>query len=155
MHINIKKLHRNATVPTYSSAGDACFDIYAATVAGCDHIGHIVYNGAPLVCGTGWAFEIPDGHVMMGFSLPAHGLKHDIRLANCIGIIDSSHRGEVMIKLTCDAPDNDDVLPPYKVHPGDRIAQAMIIPVERVAFTVVGELPETERGDGGMGSTGK
>lgn len=58
-----------------------------------------------------------------------------------------------MVKLTCDSPD-EDLTPPYKVNPGDRIAQAMIIPVERVAFTVVDELSETARGDGGFGSTG-
>lgn len=91
---------------------------------------------------------------MLVFSRSGHGFKHDIRLANCTGIIDATFRGEVMVKLTCDAPD-DDASPPYKVNPGDRIAQAMIIPVERVAFTVVDELSETERGAGGLGSSGK
>lgn len=154
MNINIKKLHQNAVVPSYSHHGDACFDLCAATVAGCEHIGHIVYEGAPLVCGTGLAFEVPEGQVMMVFSRSGHGFKHDIRLANCVAIIDPPYRGEVIVKLTCDAPD-DDVSPPYKVNPGDRIAQAMVIPVERVAFTVVDELSETKRGTGGMGSTGK
>ena len=155
MNINIKKLHKNAVVPSYAHHGDACFDLHAATVAGCEHIGHIVYEGAPLVCGTGLAFEVPEGQVMLVFSRSGHGFKHDIRLANCVAIIDPPYRGEVMVKLTCDAPDDGDVLPPYKVNPGDRIAQAMVIPVERVSFTVVDELPETERGAGGMGSPGR
>jgi dUTP pyrophosphatase len=123
-------------------------------VAGKEHIGQIVYEGAPLVCGTGLAFDIPPGHVMLVFSRSGHGFKHDIRLANCTGIIDATYRGEVMVKLTCDAPD-DDVSPPYKVNPGDRIAQAMVLPVARVLFTVVDELSETERGAGGFGSSGK
>jgi len=154
MNINIQQLHHNAKVPTYANPGDACFDLYAATVAGREHIGQIVYEGAPLVCGTGLAVEIPDGHVMLVFSRSGHGFKHDIRLANCVAIIDPPYRGEVMVKLTCDAPD-DDVSPPYKVNIGDRIAQAMVIPVERVSFTVVDELSETERGAGGFGSSGR
>lgn len=154
MNINIQQLHKNAVVPSYAHPGDACFDLYAATVAGKEHIGQIVYDGAPLVCGTGLAVEIPLEHVMLVFSRSGHGFKHDIRLANCVAIIDPPYRGEVMVKLTCDAPD-DDVTPPYKVNPGDRIAQAMVIPVERVSFTVVDELSETARGTGGMGSSGK
>jgi len=153
MNINIKKLHPNAVVPSYAHHGDACFDLCAATVAGYEHIGHIVYEDAPLVCGTGLAFDIPAGHVMMVFSRSGHGFHHDIRLANCTGIVDAGYRGEVMVKLTCDAPD-DEYSPPYKVNPGDRIAQAMIIPVDRVEFSVVDELLETERGTGGFGSSG-
>lgn len=57
MKINIQHLHKKATIPTYAHHGDACFDLHAATVAGYDHIGHLVYDGAPLVCGTGLAFE--------------------------------------------------------------------------------------------------
>ena len=153
MNINIKKLHPNAVVPRYAHAGDACFDLCAATVAGFEHIGHIVYEGAPLVCGTGLAFEIPEGQVMLVFSRSGHAFHHDIRLANCVGVIDAGFTGEVMVKLTCDAPD-DDVSPPYKVNPGDRIAQALVIPVDRVSFTVVDELSETARGTGGLGSSG-
>lgn len=153
MNINIQKLHPNAIIPTYAHAVDACFDLNAATVAGCEHIGQIVYEGSPLVCGTGLAFAVPEGHVMLVFSRSGHGFKHDIRLANCVGVVDAGYRGEVMVKLTCDAPD-DDALPSYKVNPGDRIAQALVIPVERVSFTVVDELSETQRGDGGFGSSG-
>lgn len=153
MNINIKKLHPNAQTPTYAHAGDACFDLHAATVSGKPFVGQIVYEGAPLVCGTGLAFAIPDGHVMLVFGRSGHAFHHDIRLANCVGVIDAGFAGEVMVKLTCDAPD-DDASPPYKVNIGDRIAQAMIIPVERVSFAVVDELSETQRGDGGFGSSG-
>lgn len=153
MQVNIKKLHKNATIPTYANDGDACFDLCATTVDGKEHIGKLVYDGAPLVCGTGLAFDIPSGHVMLIFSRSGYGFKHDIRLANCVGVIDASYRGEVMVKLTCDAPD-DDVLPPYKVNPGDRIAQAMIIPVERISFAEVDEISSTSRGTGGFGSSG-
>ena len=130
MNINIKKLHPNAVVPSYAHTADACFDLCAATVAGCEFIGQIVYEGAPLVCGTGLAFEVPAGHVMLVFSRSGHGFHHDIRLANCVGVIDAGFTGEVMVKLTCDAPD-DDASPPYKFNIGDRIADTKRAPPAR------------------------
>ena len=156
MQVNIKKLHENATIPTYANAGDACFDLYAATVAGFEHLGSNVHPGGPEVCGTGLVFEIPPGHVMLSFSRSGHGFKYDVRLANCVGVIDSGYRGEVMVKLTKDytLSDEDDHSVPFFVRPGDRIAQAMIIPVERISFAEVDEISSTSRGTGGFGSSG-
>jgi dUTP pyrophosphatase len=155
MEIKIKKLHPNAVTPAYATDGAACFDLVAATVAGNQHMGANVWNGYPVTCGTGLAFEIPAGHAMLIFSRSGHGFKSGVRLANCIGILDSDFRGEAMVKLTSDANDEqDDCRPPLFVKPGERIAQAMILPIERVQFAFADELSDTERGEGGFGSTG-
>lgn len=157
MKIKIKKLHKNAVIPTYAHDGDACFDLTAATVRGFNTLGGIVSHGEPAICGTGLTFEIPEGHAMLVFSRSGHGFKRDIRLANCVGVIDHGYSGEVMIKLACDAPlldDDGEYLPQYRVSPGERIAQAMIIPVESCEFEVVEQLALSERGTGGFGSTG-
>lgn len=157
MKVKIKKLHPNAVTPTYAHDGDACFDLTAATVDGNSHIGKTVYSGSPLTCGTGLAFEVPEGHAMLVFSRSGMGFKHDVRLANCVGVIDNGYAGEVMVKLTSDDLCEDswgNPHPDYKVNIGDRIAQAAIIPVEAVDFEVVDELVETDRGASGFGQSG-
>ena len=155
--MKIKKLHPGAIVPTYAHETDACFDLYAATIDGASHIGKTVYDGAPLLCGTGLAFEVPAGYAMLIFSRSGHGIKHGVRLANCVGVIDSGYTGEVMVKLTCDAPTEDhwgNMVPDYKFNIGDRIAQAMLVAVPRVVFEVVDELGQSQRGAGGFGRSG-
>jgi dUTP pyrophosphatase len=154
--IKIKKLHPLAKVPAYAHGTDACFDLHACMVDGMAYIGRHVEPGYPVTFGTGLAFEVPEGWAMLIFSRSGQGFKHDVRLANCVGVIDAGFRGEVMVKLTSDALESDfnTDKPPYFVQPGDRIAQAMLVPVHRVAFEVVEELGESERGAGGLGSTG-
>ena len=159
MELKIKRLHPNAVVPSYATEGAACFDLTAATVCGRTEFGEHVWNGEPVICGTGLAIEIPAGHVMLVFSRSGHGFKNDVRLANCTGVIDSDYRGELMVKLTSDMGELREQLEvpnvaPLFVRPGDRVAQAMILPVERVQFAVVDELGGTARGQGGFGSTG-
>lgn len=159
MNIKIKKVHPDAIVPTYGTAGAACFDLHA--ICPPHSMRTPLFPGETMTIRTGLAFEIPEGYVMLVFSRSGHGFKNDVRLANCVGVIDSDYRGEVMVKLRSD----DD--PPYlspgratpetyflAIGPGDRIAQAMIVPFPRVAFDVVKELSSTERGAGGFGSTG-
>tara|TARA_R110000765_G_scaffold244631_9_gene346883 strand:- start:1155 stop:1583 length:429 start_codon:yes stop_codon:yes gene_type:complete len=141
MNIKIKKMHRNAIMPTYGSAGAAAFDLYAAEAF------EVTAHGSGVVS-TGLAFEIPPWHVMRVYSRSGHGFKNSIRLANCVGVIDSDYRGVVMVKLRNDGPIR------FDVEKGDRIAQAIIEPVERVTFQEVDLLSDTERGDGGFGSTG-
>lgn len=152
MKIRIKKLHPNAREPVYGSAGAAAFDLHAATVDSFSTIGKHVVD--PVVCGTGLAFEIPPGHGMLILSRSGHGFSSDVRLANCVGLIDSDYRGEVMVKLTSDRED-DDGIDHLHVKPGDRIAQAIIIPIPAIEFDVVDELTTTVRGAGGLGSTGQ
>ena len=138
--VRVKKLHPDALLPEYQSAGAACFDLHTT------HADDIAANGAT-VFHTGLAFEIPEGHVMLVFSRSGHGFKAGVRLANCVGVIDSDYRGEVMVKLTSDGGE-------LHVSAGDRIAQAMIVPVPRVRLEWTEQLGDTVRGHGGMGSTG-
>ncbi|HET8689273.1 MAG TPA: dUTP diphosphatase [Methanosarcina sp.] len=140
MRVKVKKLHENAKLPTYATNGSGCFDIYH-----CHEYGD--YVGEQPIWDTGLVFEIPKNHVMLVFSRSGHGFKHDVRLANCVGVIDSDYRGEVKVKLKGDGDS-------YYIDEGERIAQGMIIPVEKVQFEEVYELSNTERGEGGFGSTG-
>lgn len=151
MNLKIKKTNPKAIIPSYATDGAACFDLHAADIDGFSGCDAHVFNSAPAVCGTGLAFEIPSGHVMLIFSRSGHGFKHSTRLSNCVGVIDSDYRGEVKVKLTRDGEN----APILQVSPGDRVAQAMVLPVQRVNFDVVDELGETERGSGAFGSTGR
>lgn len=145
--IKVKKLHPDAALPEYATAGAACFDLVAVGVNGVPVMPHRAEGFR-----TGLAFEIPEGHVMLVFSRSGHGFKNDTRLANCVGVIDSDYRGELMVKLTKDGENHDSVL---RVMSGDRIAQALIMPVQRFELQLVDELTETARGTGGLGSTGR
>jgi dUTP pyrophosphatase len=143
MKLKFKKLHPEAVTPRYATTGAACFDLHAI------YPSSPVFSGAPITINTGLAFEVPAGHVMMIFSRSGHGFNHDTRLANCVGILDSDYRGEVMVRLTRDSSNSDSL----KLRHGDRIAQAMIVPIPAVEL-IEGDLSDTERGSGGFGSTG-
>lgn len=152
MQLKFKKLHAAAKPPRFASVGAACFDLHADTVEGYSHIPSTIYPGAPVVCGTGLAFELPPGHAMLVFSRSGHGFNDNIRLANCVGVIDSDYRGEVKVKLTQDGVEDES--PHNLIKPGDRIAQALIVQLPTVQLVEAQELSETERGTGGFGSTG-
>lgn len=147
MNINVRKVHPSARLPTYATDGSGCFDLYSCEDGPFEDT---VISEQPAVFLTGLVFEIPEGYVMLVFSRSGHGFKYGTRLANCVGVIDSDYRGELLIKLCCD----DDEGPFLSVRPGDRIAQAMVVPIPRVTFTEVGTLSATARGTGGFGSTG-
>lgn len=142
MQMKIKKLHPDAVVPKYATPGAAAFDLCAI------HAGHTML-GKTVTIRTGLAFEIPEGHVMFVFSRSGHGFNYDVRLSNCVGVIDSDYRGEVKVKLT-----TDDKGTGLEFVAGDRIAQAVIVPIVTVDFVVSEELTETVRGEAGFGSTG-
>lgn len=80
MKLKVKRLTPNATIPTYATDGSACFDIYSTGTAEVSH---------SQVFSTGLTFEIPKGYVMLVFSRSGHGFNKDVRLANCVGVIDS------------------------------------------------------------------
>jgi len=146
MHLKVKKLHPDAIIPKYQTAGSACFDLHAICAKEfkahpCD------FHAA--IFRTGLSFEIPQGWVMLIYSRSGHGFKDALRLSNCVGVIDSDYRGEVQVSLRLDG-DNS-----FHVETGDRIAQAMLIQAPQCEIEVVSELSETERGEGGFGSTGK
>lgn len=153
--LKIKKLHPEAIVPKYATAGAACFDLHALLVD--DHEGpyeDIVPTGCTLNIRTGLAFEIPEGYAMLIFSRSGHGFKNDVRLSNCVGVLDSDYRGEARVKLRNESPLSDKVAACLHVAHGDRIAQAMLVRVDQWVLEVVDELSSTERGEGGFGSTG-
>lgn len=135
--------HPDATVPTYGSAGAGACDLYARLDSA---IG--IKPGGTATIGTGIAVAVPAGYAMFIYARSGLGAR-GLRPSNCVGVIDSDYRGEVMVVLRNDA---DTIL---WVRPGDRIAQATFERVERAAFEVVEALPETARGEGGFGSTGR
>lgn len=139
--LGVKLLSESAKLPTYGTDGAACFDLYASdsvSVAAC----------RSKVVPLGVAFDIPNDHVMLVFSRSGHAYKNGIRLANCVGVIDSDYRGEVSVKL------HNDSAEAFSVCLGDRVAQAMLLPVSRFDLVQVAEISETSRGAGGFGSTG-
>lgn len=140
--MNILKVKRignhQLPVPAYKTTGAACFDLSIASGRASDGVG---------VYGTGFAFEIPEGHVMLVYIRSSVGCMKDAQLMNNVGVIDSDYRGEVTLHVKFNS---DEWYP--KV--GERIAQAMIIPVDQYNVVEVDELTETDRGTGGHGSTG-
>ena len=141
LKVKIKKLNQNAVIPTYSQDGDAGMDL-VATSKSFDEYSNVVY-------GTGLAFEIPKGFVGLLFPRSSNAVK-DLILSNSVGVLDSGYRGEVMFKFkfsNCDYSENT-----YEI--GDRIGQLIIMPYPQIEFEESEELSETERGNGGYGSTG-
>jgi dUTP pyrophosphatase len=141
MQVKIKKLNPNAVIPTYAKPGDGGMDLVATSI-----ISNTTFD---ITYGMGIALEIPDGFV--GLIFPRSSVrKYDLVLSNCVGVCDSGYRGE--LQATFKKTNGLDSLS-YKV--GDRIAQIMIIPYPPIQFEEVDELNNTERGEGGFGSTGK
>lgn len=143
MDINIKLLNKYAKIPTRGSAAAAGLDLYAAS----DEQIRVLPHDTVKVP-TGIAMEIPDGY--FGAIYPRSGLatKRGLRLANCVAVIDSDYRGEILVALH-----NDSGHVQY-VDVNERIAQLIIQPYLNVEFNQVDELTDTERGKGGFGSTG-
>ena len=150
MNLKICKMHHNAVVPTYASEGAACFDLHAATVSRMETVGDCVYPGHPVLCDTGLAFEVPPGYMLQVRSRSGLAFRHGVEAFH--GTIDSDYRGTVQVLLRCAHQDDDTT--PVRINPGDRIAQACLVPVPQVRFEVVEQLSLTERGAGGFGSTG-
>ena len=139
----IVRLDPDLPIPAYAHAGDAGADLRARTSI------TIAPGGGRGVVPTGVAIAIPDGYA--GFVLPRSGLalRHGITCLNTPGLIDAGYRDEVRVILV-----NTDPSEPYTVHRGDRIAQLVVQAVEESSFVVVDELPASERGLRGFGSSG-
>ena len=141
MQVKIKKLNENAVIPSYAKDGDAGMDLVATKI-----ISNTTFD---VTYGTDLAMEIPNGFV--GLVFPRSSIrKYELILSNSVGIIDSGYRGE--LQATFKKENGLDSLA-YKV--GDKIAQIMIIPHPEVEFEEADELSDTDRGEGGFGSTGK
>ena len=137
LKIKTKKLSENAMMPQQMNVGDAGFDLVATSRC-------IDKKHNAVVYGTGLSFELPDGYAMFIFPRSS-SYKHHALMANCVGVVDSGYRGEVHVMfrgLDCD----------YEV--GDRIAQAVIMPIPSVEYVEAEELSDSERGANGIGSTG-
>ena len=175
MNVNIKRLSADATTPTYAHSTDACFDLYAAEDV-------IIEPGETKLVPTGLAFEIPAGYEMQ--IRPRSGITLKTNLRVQLGTVDSGYAGEVGVivdnialpsiyvnkdfmtlglefgyrPLRIDGFRYDDEFDEqehtYSIRKGDRIAQAVIKPVEQATFTVADSLEDTERGSGGFGSSG-
>lgn len=140
MKVRIKKLNSTVVIPTYAKDGDAGLDLVASKI-----ISNTTFD---VTYGTDLAMEIPKGFV--GLVFPRSSIrKYDLTLSNSVGVIDSGYRGE--IQATFKKTNGLDSLS-YNV--GDRIAQIMIIPHPPIEFEEANELSDTERGEGGFGSTG-
>ena len=137
-------LGKEIPLPFFATPGAAAMDLHA-----CLEESLTLAPRERRIVPTGLAVAIPAGFVGILAVRSSMGIKRGIILANGIGVIDSDYRGEVGIGLlnTTDEP--------YTVLPGDRIAQLMVIPVTQPTLEMVEELPETERGAGGFGSTGR
>lgn len=143
MQVNIKRLNENAVIPSYAKHGDAGMDLTAISKS-YDENGNVVY-------GTGLAFEIPVGYV--GYVFPrSSNAKKDLILSNSVGVIDSGYRGEVIFKFKPIDSVND-VYDAYQA--GDRIGQIIIMPIPHIEFNEVDTLEDSERGQGGFGSSGQ
>lgn len=142
MKLEYRLLSETAQAPARSHDDDAGMDLHA------DESAHIDPGDRASV-GTGVAVAIPQGHA--GFVLPRSGLaaEHGITLVNTPGLIDAGYRGELRVLLL-----NTDRTRAFRVMPGDRIAQLVVMKVESPELAEVGELSETARGEGGFGSTG-
>ena len=154
MKVRVKKLCDAAVIPCKAHRTDAGMDLVATSMS-VDKEGNIVY-------GTGLAFEIPEGHVGLLFPRSSNA-KKTLLLSNSVGVIDSGYRGEVLVKfkpsdtfLEYDGyPHKMKTTPTGCYEVGERIGQIIIMPYPDVVFEESEELSDTERGDGGYGSSGK
>lgn len=138
------KIGREIPIPYYATAGAAALDLHA-----CIDAPVTIPGGGQILLPTGLAVAILENHVGIVAIRSSMGIRNGITLSNGIGVIDSDYRGPIHVGL------HNLNNGPYTINPGDRIAQLMIVPVERQEIEVVDELPETVRGEGGLGSTGR
>jgi len=142
IEVAVQRLREDAVLPSQAYDGDAGLDL-----AACE--GAVLEPGARATIGTGVAVEIPEGYA--GFVQPRSGLasRHGIGVVNSPGLVDSGYRGEIRVVLL-----NTDTTTPFTVEPGMRIAQLVVLELPEVELEEVDELPATERGVRGHGSSG-
>jgi dUTP pyrophosphatase len=142
VELQFRRLDASVSLPSRARDGDAGLDLAA-------NADLVVEPGQRALVPTGLAVAIPPGHA--GLVLPRSGLasRHGLTLANSPGLIDSGYRGEVTVAVV-----NLDREEPFKIHRGDRVAQLVVVPFAEGAAVEVPELPESDRGAGGFGSTG-
>jgi len=142
--MNYKKLNENAIVPTYATPLSAGADLYNLPERDI-----VIPPRETVLIHTGIAVEIPEGYCGLIFARSGLATKRGLAPANKVGVIDADYRGEIMVALH-NHSDNA-----ATIAAGERVAQMVIVPFLRAEYKEVGELSDTERGEGGFGSTGR
>lgn len=142
--IPYRKLSPGAIAPSYGSASAAGADLHVLTETPVE-----IRPGETVLLHTGISLALPEGFVGLVFARSGLATKRDLAPANKVGVIDSDYRGELMVPLHNHGTEVQTVLP------GERIAQLAVIPYLTATFTEAESLTETERGEGGFGSTGR
>ena len=141
MSMKIKRLNDNATMPTKGSEYAAGWDLYATEDA-------VIEPAGTVLIGTGWAMQIPIGYFGAIFARSGLAVKEGLRPANCVGIIDSDYRGEIIVPLHNDSKEKK------LISYGERVAQLIVQPYLISSLEEVNDISDTDRGNGGFGSTG-
>lgn len=144
MRVNIKRLNENAIIPTRATEYSAGMDLYA-----CTSTPVIIAPHETVMIGTGLAIELPEGHFGAIYARSGLASKQGLAPANKVGVVDRDYVGEVKVALHNHSNE------PQTINPMERVAQLVVMPYLPVEFNEVEELSETERGEGGFGSTGK
>ena len=139
-----EKIGREIPLPYYATDGAAAVDLHA-----CIDAPMTIPAGGQVVVPTGLAVAIPEGYVGIIAVRSSMGVRHGITLSNAIGVIDSDYRGPLGVGLRNTTGED------YILQPCDRMAQLMVVPVLRPEIRLREELPDTERGAGGFGPTGR
>ncbi|MGA8845137.1 MAG: dUTP diphosphatase [Nocardioides sp.] len=140
--VQVVRLDPDLPLPSYARAGDAGADLMTT-------VDVALGPGERALVPTGIALALPPGHVALVHPRSGLAVRHGLSIVNTPGTIDAGYRGEIQVLLV-----NHDPATPIHLERGDRIAQLVIQRVERAVFVEVGRLPDSERGDGGYGSTG-
>jgi dUTP pyrophosphatase len=143
--LRIKKLNDNAVMPTRATEGSAGLDLYACLESPLEIMPRGLYK-----IPTGIAIALSDKNTVgYIFARSGLGVNHGVSLPNCVGVIDSDYRGEIIVGIS-NCSDK-----PYTITPGERFAQLVVMPIILPNVEVTNDLGETERGAGAFGSTGK
>lgn len=144
MVLRLMRVRENAILPKQATAGSAGYDLCA-----CIDVPYTIQPGERVVFPSGLAAEIPTGTAGFIFTRSGLGVKKGIHVTNGVGVVDSDYRGEIHVGL------HNLSAEPYTVQPGERVAQMIIMPYFAPVIEEVTTLSETDRGEGGFGSTGK
>lgn len=145
MFMRVKRVHKDAILPTYGTEGSGALDFYAAEDV-------TVWEERTYRIGLGVALEVPKGYVLQLVPRSSMGVDTPLRMPNSMGVIDSDYRGEVVAIYVNDETKG---MIPYKINKGDRIAQGYLVATPKINLVEVEELSDTDRGEKGFGSTGK
>lgn len=142
-NVFVKRLCPDAVIPGKATIGSAGYDLHACLSEALQ-----IEPGETRMIGSGFAIQLPTGYAAFIYARSGLGVKKGIVPANCVGVIDSDYRGEVMVGLRNQSSEA------FVVHNGDRIAQMVIAQVESPSLVECSELDSTLRADGGFGSSG-